>query len=239
MANTHSLDLESGSNQYAAVADVSQTGLDLSGDFTFECWVNFESLPSSTSSMMLISKDNASTQRSYEFFLYNSSGTYQLHTIMWQTGAASYDQVSVDWTPSVGVWYHLAVTCDVSNAVATEFEFFVNGSSIGNGTTVNDGGVTEINNSSAEFAIGRRGDGLYYDGLIDEVRVWNDIRTSIEIVSNKDKQLVGDETGLVGYWKFNNDYLDETSNNNDLTSSGSPVFSTTVPFTEGGFIAIL
>ena len=34
MANTHSLDLERGSNQYASIADAAQTGLDLSGDFT-------------------------------------------------------------------------------------------------------------------------------------------------------------------------------------------------------------
>jgi len=36
--------------------------------------------------------------------------------------------------------------------------------------------------------------------------------------------------GLVGYWRFENNYLDETTNNNDLTASGSPVFSTDIPF---------
>src|SRR3990172_1052049 len=36
--------------------------------------------------------------------------------------------------------------------------------------------------------------------------------------------------GYIAYWKLNDDYLDVTANNNDLTASGSPVFSASVPF---------
>jgi len=70
----------------------------------------------------------------------------------------------------------------------------------------------------------------FFDGLIDEVRVWNDIRSDAEVDDNKLTELVGNEAGLAGYWKLNNDYLDETSNNNDLTAVAAPVFSTDVPF---------
>jgi hypothetical protein len=69
--------------------------------------------------------------------------------------------------------------------------------------------------------------------------MWDDIRTADEIRGNMNRELVGNETNLVGYWKFNNNYLDETSNNNDLTASGSPVFSTDYAFsTEGGDIRV-
>ena len=44
-ANTHSIDLESGSSQYLSIADVSQTGLDITGDMTIACAVRVESLP--------------------------------------------------------------------------------------------------------------------------------------------------------------------------------------------------
>ena len=43
-ANTHSTDLESGSSQYWSITDASQTGLDITGDFSIEGWVKLESL---------------------------------------------------------------------------------------------------------------------------------------------------------------------------------------------------
>ncbi len=41
-----------------------------------------------------------------------------------------------------------------------------------------------------------------FAGLIDEVRIWNIARTEKQIRSDMNKQLNGDEAGLVGYWKF-------------------------------------
>ncbi len=40
-------------------------------------------------------------------------------------------------------------------------------------------------------------------GIIDDVRIWNVVRTQPEIDTNKNLELGGSETGLVGYWKFN------------------------------------
>ena len=60
--------------------------------------------------------------------------------------------------------------------------------------------------------------------------MWSDIRTASEIADNAGVELTGSEGNLVGYWKLNNDYTDETSNGNDLTASGSPVFSTNIPW---------
>lgn len=37
--NTHALTLVAASSQYAYISDASQTGLDLSTDFTFEMWL--------------------------------------------------------------------------------------------------------------------------------------------------------------------------------------------------------
>jgi hypothetical protein len=41
-----------------------------------------------------------------------------------------------------------------------------------------------------------------FNGLVDELRIWNVARTDAEIMANFDKALVGNEAGLVGYWKF-------------------------------------
>ena len=60
--------------------------------------------------------------------------------------------------------------------------------------------------------------------MIDEVRVLNDVRSATEIRADL-KAMSVTNANLVGEWLFNGDYLDQTANNNDLTSSGSPIFS--------------
>lgn len=56
-------------------------------------------------------------------------------------------------------------------------------------------------------------------GQIDEVRVWNIPRTEKEIRADMNKQLNGDEPGLVGYWRFdreeNGNIFDSSPNKND------------------------
>jgi len=220
MANTHSLDLESGSNQYAAIADGSQTGLDITTDYSIEAWVKIES----SKTHVVVGKDNVGVSRAYRFII-NSDNT--IRTTFY--GSGSLTDFQSNPTITTGVWTHIAVTVDISVPDCT---FYINGSSVAK--TTNSSGATTIDNSTAEFAIGRNlnsGSGVnYFDGLVDEVRVWSDIRTAGEISNNYETELTGSEANLVGYWKLNNNYLDETSNNNDLTASGSPVFSTDIPF---------
>ena len=241
MANTHSLDLEASSSQYAYIEDASQTGLDLSGDFTIEAWVNWESLPSS-GIINFIAQKGTITDIAYHFRLYNNAGTYRLDAVVSNNGT-NYDLVICNiTTPTTGTWYHYAITCDISNAASTEFEFFIDGVSQGNGTVSVDGSVTGINNNGRRFYIGAM-EGYSYtiDGKIDEVRVWNVIRTEEQINTYKRRDVTG-QSGLVAYWKLNNSALDETSNNNDLTVSGG-TYSTTVPFTSyspsGSFINLI
>ncbi len=145
---------------------------------------------------------------------------------------------------STGVWYHAAITYDGSN-----LNLYLNGSS--DATPVALSGATlntpvGVHDSFFVGCIGISDEttiGDYFDGLLDEIRFWNDARTSAELDDNKSLELNGNEAGFVGYWKFNNDYTDsQTAGNNDLTPSGSPVFSTDVPFVgtaEGAFLAIL
>lgn len=45
--------------------------------------------------------------------------------------------------------------------------------------------------------------GQPFIGIIDDVRIWNVARTQQQIQDNMNKELTGNETGLVSYWKFN------------------------------------
>ena len=229
--NTNSIDLELDNSQYLSITDANQTGLDITGDISFECWVKLEELPSTNSAtMMLIAKWKAGSgsDQSYLFQL----GSDDKLGIDYNDGSAQTTIVANTATVvagDVGSWVHLAGTVDVSASTGTLYK---NGTAID--ATVN-GTTTSIQNGAGDFTIGVHSGGTtYFDGLIDDVRVWNDIRTATEISDNYQKELVGDEANLVGYWKLNNDLLDETSNNNDLTNNNSAVFSSDVPFTGGG-----
>lgn len=238
MANTHSSDLERDSDQYLFITDGDQTGLDITGDLTKEIWLNLESSPPNGEEWPIISKlDYGASERSYYLSYAYSDPTYYFHLQLSQDGGGTNrDRITWDYTLTGSTWYHVAVSVDISAAVASEALLYINGSSQGNGDVAQDGSITSIYNSNAPFLVGAlwsngslSSEGTF-DGKIDEVRIWNDIRTPTEIADNYQKEIVGSEAGLAGYWKLNNDYLDETSNNNDLTASGSPVFSTDVPF---------
>src|SRR5262249_11570316 len=76
--------------------------------------------------------------------------------------------------------------------------------------------------------------GSYFNGYIDDVRVWNTARTVSQLDANSTIELIGNEGGLVGYWKLNNNYSDITSSGHTLTAGNSPTFSTNIPFYVGG-----
>lgn len=233
--NTKSLDLERGSSQYASITDAAQTGLDLTTTVTMECWINIESLPGVGEYYGLMGKDD-DVGRSYNWFIYNDSGSYEIHAIA--LNGANYDYYKYVWsTPTIATWYHLAITINVANASASTFEFFINGASKGNGTSVHADNISSIANTAGKFYIGNEAYSTddYFDGKIDEAIVWSDIRTSQEILNsyNGGKGTIynGTEAGMVAYWRFEDNLNDTTSNGNNLTGSGSPTYSTDVPFT--------
>ena len=224
MANSHSIDLEEASSQYLSITDAAQTGLDITGDMTIECWVKNESATISGDFRYIISKIKVDDdERSFRIGYYNNAGTPQIDVGISSNGVDAI-YLRKNQTLTAGNWFHIAIVYDAS---AGSIETFVNGSSIG----TNTGYPNSIYNGVSDFMIGtHHSTGNYWDGLIDDVRVWSDIRTATEISDNYQKELVGNEANLVGYWKLNNSLLDETSNNNDLTNNNSAVFSTDIPF---------
>lgn len=126
------------------------------------------------------------------------------------------------------VWNRWAVTWDASASTAN---FYKDGGLVGTKT----GALTAIHDNDSAFAIGcdfaTTVAQNFYDGLMDDVRVWNDIRTASELLTNNDQILYGTEANLVAYYQLESVYTDsQTSRNNDLTASNTPTFSSDVPF---------
>lgn len=238
MTNYYSLDLERSSSQFAAITDAAQTGLDITGNLTFEAWVKIEQRASTLGSLMVIAGKwnfGAANQRSWRLFLDNTDDKVRLQvsndgtfntptTISGNTAFVAGD---------VGKWKHIAVAFTAATPTAA---VYFNGQSVG--ATVHASGSTSIFNSTAAYAIGADyNNGTpadFFDGKIDDVRVWNTTRSASQIAAFYNRPLVGNEANLVAYHKLESNYLDQTANNNDLTASGSPVFTTDLPFTGSG-----
>jgi hypothetical protein len=227
MANTKSLDLEASSGQFAYITDANQTGLDITGDMTIMAWIKPESFPAIGADYILVSKYyNATGHTSFVLTLRGESASQValLMGISANSNNVYFITVSAP-TLTIGAWNHIAM---VYNQGATSIEFFVNGVSLGVNT---DSRMTSIANTDADFAIG-----VYqpatapYDGLIDEVRIFNSTKNAAQILADYQRELAGNESNLQGYWDFDDSYNDKTSNHNNLSISGTPVFSSDVPF---------
>jgi hypothetical protein len=92
-------------------------------------------------------------------------------------------------------WIHVAMTWDM-----TALRTFVNG--VERITTKATAGQV-LKTTAGPLVVGCNPP--YYGcfaGMFDELRVWNVARTPEEIMAHYDKALVGNEPGLIGYWKF-------------------------------------
>lgn len=213
-APTQCVDLESSSSQFAQRASGSVTGAmsTVTDDVTFESWVKPESFVGDT------------------FFFAKSStgGTNGMRVAVDANGRIYIDGfVSAgnfkQWRSRVGiqlaVWTHIALTMDLS---ATASTIYINGFSVTVDLTTS-GACTAFTNAGNIFLGCQAGPGSYFDGKMSDVRVWNAVRTQLQIRDNMNQQLVGSETNLIFYTKLNGDFNDSTSSANHLTGSGGAV----------------
>ncbi len=104
------------------------------------------------------------------------------------------DQV-VDAGLVTGQWYTISV---VYSSITNNVLYYVDGVLADTRTyTTADPIVGGI-----PFNIGSWGNSRFFDGNIDELRIWNTVRTPSEILNNYNATLSGSETGLVALYTF-------------------------------------
>ena len=182
-----------GDNDYVRISDNSQ--LDFTENYTIEAWI----FPETFSWLAgIVSKYQINGANGYMLRLtdqspYNGLGFDELTT---NTGLLSGNQ-----------WYHVAAVKEGGSR-----RLYINGAEQSlSGSPVN---VIANNNS---IRIGSDFASRYFDGRIDEVRIWNIARSENEITTNMDTLLSGQEVGLVAYYNFNEGSGDTLY---DITSNG-------------------
>lgn len=104
-----------------------------------------------------------------------------------------------DNTLQTGQTYHLAATYNGQMQI-----IYVDGVQISSESTAYETVNYNIENKSQPLRLGNRhGNDRPFSGAIDEVRIWNVVRTAQQISSNKDAELTLPQQGLVAYYTFN------------------------------------
>jgi len=104
-------------------------------------------------------------------------------------------------------WHHLAV---VYSSTSESTGMYLNGEVGGASEDIHPGIPVNLVN----LGVGTTYSSRWFNGYIDDIRVWNVAKTKAEIRSLITTTLTGKETGLVGYWNFD----DGTAK--DLTLNG-------------------
>ncbi|MGA7933649.1 MAG: LamG domain-containing protein, partial [Kovacikia sp.] len=114
-------------------------------------------------------------------------------------------------------WHHVAHVFGTIDGKPAQ-KLYVDGREVGSGTKGQSDFVPPYQNA---ILIGYCGDAKdhYFKGQIDEVRIWNRVRTLAEIQSSMSDRLTGSEENLIGYW-----YFDEVTGTTvkDYSSSNKP-----------------
>jgi hypothetical protein len=110
-------------------------------------------------------------------------------------------------------WIHFAMVYD-----QTAVTLYVNGNYMAGTQGARKMGTGMLATVFTQLTIGGNPRGAYFNGQIDEFRLWNVARTQDQIMATMGHALKGTEDGLVGYWKF--DDGDGTTAKDSVTSAG-------------------
>ena len=173
--------------------------LDITSAITIEAWVN-KSANVQWASVVTKGRSTSLTVNNYTLHFDSLGGLIFTH----DAPPTAFSSLTF---PS-NEWHHVAVTWD-----RILIQFYVDG--VIDSVATPDTGSLLPNNNDLTIGADFPGSVEYFPGQLDEVRLWNIARTQQQLQENMCRHLVGTETGLVGYWRF-----DEVSGGVTGDSSG-------------------
>ncbi|MEN9655148.1 MAG: hypothetical protein RL311_56, partial [Bacteroidota bacterium] len=180
-------------------------------NYTLEAWVNRSAVSSANAT--IISKQNGGVAGNYTLAISPTGVPYV---------SREYSPWAVSATTSLPLneWHHIAGVFDGSS-----LKIYIDG--VLNNSVAASGNITPSSVTAIKVAIGCKytysSPSEFFKGNIDEARIWNLARTATQIRQSFMSQLQGDESGLVGYYNFNQGIAG--GNNASITATTNTVSS--------------
>ena len=193
-----------GSNNYVSVG--TPASLDMDGAMTVEAWVYSDT----ASSGWCILCDTTAAGLSGQYQLqFQGTDTNRLR-FGWGNGTTAANFDSTSQAQQINQWQHVAATRDASNNV----KLYLNGVELA-GSFVTGGTGTAKYASPQGISIGRNGayDGSYFNGKIDEVKIYNSARSARQIAMDYNAG------GPIVWLKFDEGYGSTSDTQKNITPS--------------------
>lgn len=180
------------------VTCVASSSLNLTDAVTIEAWIK----PSGWGTIQNLGYGRIVDKTNVSLFLSGDGGALNRHSLaVWLSTVSGTPGFSNSPENSISLdrWQHVAMTYYGSNST---IKMYIDGveQSVNQAIGQHSGNIKD--NLDINFLIGNTANQIAFDGIIDEVRLWNVVRSIEEIQSNINNYLRGDEPGLVGYWRM-------------------------------------
>jgi len=223
-----------GINDFVSIPDENSLDLLANDNMSIEFWFK----TSSTAEFLpIIAKtDHENNQTGYAISMY--AGIIGVAKIGDGNGF-TYAQINTLSTFNDGNWHHF--TAVLPGTDANNYLIYIDETL--QATTIQSNNFAGEMINSIELKIGNTSS-FFYEGTIDEIRIWEKALSASEITSLSNSELIGNEVDLVAYYNFNQGIAngnnanettlnDTTTNNNNGTLNNFTLNSTTSNWVAG------
>lgn len=220
MANTHAATFD-GTGDYAEGTSITDYPSGTAGR-TIEAWIKYEGAGE------LTYFDYGGTGASEQFEL---SVDTNLVILRISGGDIQFTATGV----SDGSYHHVALSYASGALSGTSVKCYLDGVEI---SVTGAPSGTPSTPATADIRIGADlNTTKEWDGLVDDVRIWDDVRVLREIRSFRYREIDVTSANLVGYFKLNTTFNDSHANANNLTAIGDAAFDLDPAFTQTADVA--
>jgi hypothetical protein len=199
-------------------------------NLTLEAWIKADSWQASSWQGSILSKDGWATGDNGYCLRVGANGT-----VSFNIGNTGWHEVTSSAVMSTNQWYHIAGTYDGSL-----LKVYVNGVLANTVPWTGTVATTSYDLTIGDFAYSAVGGNRYFDGQIDEAKVWSTALTETQIREYMCKKVTSSHpqyANLRGYWNMDQtgSVLDQSPNANNGTvtaatqvNSGAPIGNASV-----------